>query len=178
MIDWIGPAPATIVHVEAGMGGYCLSLARDGHRVLGLDRDPTMVARARRMAQGEGLAHCVFLVADAQKSIPASWEVDRILILECWDRFSRPRDLLRSARAVMNPGARVLIITPNRQFPPLWWIANRIAGRYGPVFRDRFSFPRRIADLARTTGFRLARSVPLHRGGTLAVTLVREDPDD
>lgn len=178
VIKWVGPAKARIVQVAVTRGDCCPALACLGHRVLGIDTDPDVVASARATARRAGMADCEYRVADAQTGIPVFGEVNRMLVLECWESFSRPRDVLRSARAVMYPGARMLIVTPNRWLPPVWWMANALAGRCGPVCRNRASFPRPIRDLAKLTGFRLAEAVPLNHGATLAVTLVNEDPDD
>lgn len=55
----------TIVDVGTGTGRVALALAPRCRRVVGIDRDPDLVAEARRRASEAGLANVEFLTADA-----------------------------------------------------------------------------------------------------------------
>ena len=56
---------AEVLDVGTGAGRLALALARHSRRVVGIDREPALVAEARAHAAAAGLANAVFAVADA-----------------------------------------------------------------------------------------------------------------
>lgn len=58
-------AGADVLDVGTGRGRLALALAPRCRRIVGIDRDPALVAEAARRAAAAGLANAVFRVADA-----------------------------------------------------------------------------------------------------------------
>ncbi|MBF0166155.1 MAG: class I SAM-dependent methyltransferase [Alphaproteobacteria bacterium] len=52
----VGPGPYRLLDLGCGTGNHALPLARRGHTVVGVDRSPAMLERARRKALQEGVA--------------------------------------------------------------------------------------------------------------------------
>ena len=85
--------------VGTGTGRLALALARRCRAVVGVDRDPSLVARAREHAAAAGLANAEFVVADAEAIEYAAFEPDLIgahlcmsdAIVERAGRALRPR---------------------------------------------------------------------------------------
>lgn len=86
-VDLLDPQPAeTVADLFCGVGNFSLALARRGARVLGLEGDDTLVARARDNARRAGLGpYCTFarenLYDDAPAVLPrlagcAAWLLD------------------------------------------------------------------------------------------------------
>jgi SAM-dependent methyltransferase len=48
---WLPPAPATVLDVGCGTGSLSVLIATLGHRVVGIDLSPAMIARARQKAE-------------------------------------------------------------------------------------------------------------------------------
>jgi SAM-dependent methyltransferase len=55
----------TVVDIGSGTGRVALALASRCRRVVGIERDPELVAEARRRAEAAGLASVTFVAADA-----------------------------------------------------------------------------------------------------------------
>lgn len=174
--QWVGDAPKRVLEVGSGTGEYCLMLASRGHEVAGLDISPQMINLAQKKAVARGLSGCHFEVADGQHGIPASWPVDRLLVIDCWECFADPVALLRNAQTVLSPGGELLIVTPNNWLSPLFWLAETLRIKKNrPAFEHHNSYPHRITSLARRAKLRVVSIRPLFYLTTLKAILTRDE---
>lgn len=59
-------AELAVLDVGTGWGRLALGLARGSRRVVGIDREPSLIEDARRRASAAGLTNAEFVVADAE----------------------------------------------------------------------------------------------------------------
>jgi 23S rRNA (uracil1939-C5)-methyltransferase len=78
-LDLLDPQPAeTVLDMFCGLGNFTLPLARRAGRVLGIEADQTLIDKARRNAQRNGIANAEFLAADLHDPEAAHpWERER-----------------------------------------------------------------------------------------------------
>lgn len=152
-----------ILDAGCGYGRVALPLARAGHRVVGIDLDPGLIAAARRPARGLGLA-LRYRVGDIRELPAPDASHDAVLCL--WSTFqhlltARDRSrFLAEALRVLRPGGRLVLEMTDAGEPAL---AARLA-------REGGGPQRRIAS------WRLHGAVIrcfLHDAASLDATLVR-----
>ncbi|WP_042385145.1 methyltransferase domain-containing protein [Streptacidiphilus melanogenes] len=115
MVRALAPVPGqTVLDVGCGPGGDVPLLAgavTASGRVLGLDREPRMVADARaRHGQRSGVA---FLGADAHALPLASACVDRVWMHRVLQHAADPALVLTETARVLRPGGRVVLAEPD-----------------------------------------------------------------
>lgn len=138
---WLGRLLAgrrDVLDAGCGYGRIALPLAQAGHRVLGVDLDPALVAAARSAARGLGLA-LRYRVGDIRALPAADASQDAVLCL--WSTFQHllvradRRRFLGEALRVLRPGGRLVLEMTDAGEPAL---AARLA-------RDGGGRDRRIA---------------------------------
>ena len=168
---WVGEEPKTIVEIGSGTGEYSLTLARNGHKVCGLDVSSNMVNLSLEKARDMGV-DCSFIVADAHTEIPVPGPVDRILSIDSWECFPRPYDILHVARGSLSQDGRMLIVTPDNLLFPLIWLAETLRIKKNrPAFEHHNSFTFTIRSLSRRAGLKIESIQRIYYGTTLAITL-------
>jgi SAM-dependent methyltransferase len=119
------------------------SLARSGHRVVGLD------ARAEGLYLGAGRRHAATFLRGDATTLPFSEECfDAVLLLDVMEHTDDV-PLLSEVRRVLRPGGVLLLTVPAIEW--LWSYRDEAAGhvrRYGHV---------RLRNLLRESGFRVRR---------------------
>jgi 23S rRNA (uracil1939-C5)-methyltransferase len=75
-LELLNPAPTeSVLDLFCGLGNFTLPLARRAGRVLGIEADQTLIEKARRNAQRNGIANAAFLVADLRDpDVAHPWE--------------------------------------------------------------------------------------------------------
>ncbi len=113
----LGPA-SRVVDLGCGHGRHALALARRGHGVLGVDAVPGFVALAKEAALREGLG-AEFVHADLRTfSVSEPCFDGAVCLFDAFGWFDDEGDLaiLRNARAMLRPGARLLLDVRTREF--------------------------------------------------------------
>lgn len=133
------PPPGRLtVDVGCGEGRLTRTLAASGHRVVGLDRSPTM---ARAASAHVGAAPVV--LADATDLPLASWTVDLVVFFMCLHDMDDLDAALSESARVLAPGGRVAIAL----------LASRITARLtGGVAEGVYAYP--VESAGRTFTYR------------------------
>jgi ubiquinone/menaquinone biosynthesis C-methylase UbiE len=110
---------ARVLDVPCGYGRHSIALAREGYRVVGLDRSVTQLVEARRRA---GTTRGPFLVRADYRQIPlAAGVFDAALVLHSSLGYAGEdgdRTVLREIRRVLRQGGRLLVETNHRDRLP------------------------------------------------------------
>ncbi len=138
---WLPNSPANILDVGCGTGMMAESLARSGHRVVGIDAWGEAFFRA----SGRGPA-AKFLRGDAT-TLPFSEDLfDAVLLLDVMEHTDDVV-LLSEVRRVLHPGGTLLLTVPAIAW--LWSYRDEAAGhlrRYGSL---------QLRDVLEQSGFRV-----------------------
>lgn len=108
--------------LDVGCSGGILSvlLARDGHRVLGVDvrREAIDEAQALRAAEPAAVRDRLeFRVADLSGSTVLGDAFDTVVLGEVIEHLPEPRPLLENVRERLAPGSRLVLTTPFGSMP-------------------------------------------------------------
>jgi 2-polyprenyl-3-methyl-5-hydroxy-6-metoxy-1,4-benzoquinol methylase len=136
----------SLCELGCGPGWITRLAARQGVEAVGYDISPEMIEIAREQAAHEGV-DASFEVADMEQLDPGR-QFDACLVYDALHHTPRADLVLASARRVLEPGGRLLLVEPNR--------LHRFAGRGAS---DAFGTtelgygPRRLRRLLREAGF-------------------------
>jgi 2-polyprenyl-3-methyl-5-hydroxy-6-metoxy-1,4-benzoquinol methylase len=104
--------PARIADLACGTGWSSIAIALAYPRVFveGFDLEEDVIAAARQNAEEYGVAERVtFSVADAS-ALPGSGDYDLVMIIEALHDMTRPVDVLRAAREMLNDGGALIVV--------------------------------------------------------------------
>lgn len=102
----------TVLDIGCGAGVTALALARQGHRVSGLDIAPRMIERARHEAHATGIA-CEFNIASARHLPYAAAAFDVVYALGLLSNVRDDVGALHEMRRVLRPGGLLLATVVN-----------------------------------------------------------------
>jgi len=151
--------PARGDHVlDIGCGSGVISdfLARAGADVLAVDGSGEAIAFARERF---GAPNLEFRQGLVDESFTVERPVDKVYCLELIEHIYRPqaRALLDHARAVMRPGARIFLTTPNYRsaWPVIEWAMDRarLAPELGGAQHVEHYHPAKLRALCEESGF-------------------------
>lgn len=108
-----------VLDVCCGTGRHALPLATLGYDVTGVDRDPTIVAEAQRLAHERGAGGVRFVTGDMRELHAVPGVFDAAICM--WASFgyfdaATNRDVLRQMRDRLRPGGRLLLDVYHREF--------------------------------------------------------------
>ena len=98
-----------VLDLGTGTGTMARGLAREGCQVVGIDREPEMIAAARQRATGE-LPRIEYKVANAERTDLAEGAFDLVTAANCWD-WLNASNVLREAKRLSKGGATVMIVS-------------------------------------------------------------------
>jgi 2-polyprenyl-3-methyl-5-hydroxy-6-metoxy-1,4-benzoquinol methylase len=108
----VGP---DVLDVGCSQGIASILLAREGHRVVGIDREHEAIRAAReRLDQEESFVRerVEFRVGEGRAVGFPDGSFDAVLLGEVLEHQLDPRKLLGEARRVLRPGGRIVVTTP------------------------------------------------------------------
>ena len=128
--------PLQVLDAGCGMGYLTHALARAGYAATGCDASARAIAHARQSFTGRFEVEDVSSLARLR---PASFDV--VLLVEVIEHAFDPATLAHNALAMVRPGGRLVITTPNRslypartlwetELPPVhyWWLTEDAVG--------------------------------------------------
>ena len=104
-----------VLDVGCSQGIASVLLAREGHRVIGIDREHEAIRAAReRLDQEEAQVRerVEFRIAEGRAVGFANGSFDAVLLGEVLEHQLDPGKLLEEARRVLRPGGRIVVTTP------------------------------------------------------------------
>lgn len=105
---WLPDTPSDVVDLGCGTGSLSVLAAADGHRVVGIDLSPEMVARARDKAVA-GL-DVAFAVGDAGAPALAAGSADIVLVRHLAWTLPDPHHALHRWVDLLRPSGRLVLV--------------------------------------------------------------------
>ncbi len=127
LVESVGNTPARVLDVGTSTGFLGRELAKRGHQLFGIEKDPHQASQAANF-------YCHLLVADAETlpQLPGA-PFDVILCGDVLEHLREPLAVLKHLASSLRPGGRLLVTVPNVAF-----IACRLALLFGVFqYRDR-----------------------------------------
>lgn len=106
---WLPAERASVLDVGCGTGSLTHLLAELGHQVMGADRSPAMIARARDKAP-PATGHTRFLIMDATTPAFAPRSFDVVLCRHLLWALADPAQVLRQLADLLATGGRLVLI--------------------------------------------------------------------
>ncbi len=113
---WLPPEPGTVLDLGCGTGSLSLLALEAGHRILGIDLSPSMVAEATRKCAGRDAR---FVVGDAG-SPDVDETVDAVLARHLLWTLPDPYAALARWVDLVRPGGRLVLVEGR------WWPAGQV----------------------------------------------------
>ncbi len=114
LVGWLPPAPADVLDLGCGTGSLSLLLTELGHRVVGVDLAPAMVAAARAKVAASGTTATVE-VGDASDPPGLAGAYDVVLTRHVLWALPDPSAALSRWVRLLRPGGRLLLVEGR------WW---------------------------------------------------------
>jgi ArsR family transcriptional regulator len=135
--SWVGwsrallhllPRCSVVADVGCGEGGIALELARRAARVIGIDSDPAMLARARAAVAEAGVDNVELIEGDLESMTLEDDSVDLCLFSQVLHHAADPASAIREGARVLRPGGLLLIVDlePHGQE----WVRERLGDRW------------------------------------------------
>lgn len=105
--EWLPAAPADILDLGCGTGSLSLLMTEAGHRVVGVDLSPRMVAAARTKCAGRDAA---FLVGDAAAPEVGEQRFAAVVVRHLVWTLPDPHAALRRWVELLRPGGRLVLV--------------------------------------------------------------------
>ncbi|PBC77411.1 methyltransferase family protein [Streptomyces sp. TLI_235] len=107
--NWLPDPPAHVLDLGCGTGSLSLLLARQGHRVTGVDLAPRMIARARAKLAATGL-QATFALGDAASPPDRPGGYDVLLTRHLVWTLPDPHAALQHWVTLLRPGGTLLLV--------------------------------------------------------------------
>jgi len=147
-----------VLDVGCGLGFFSERLVQRGAIVTACDIGPGLVEQTKKRAR------CEAIVADALRPVETfgASRFDAVVSSECIEHTPSPLDALKQMVAVVKPGGRIAMSTPNRVWQPVVRAASRLRLRPFDGYENfstwsevRQTFEREGADVIAERGLHL-----------------------
>lgn len=124
VLEWLGaPRGRRILDAGCGRGFYLKMIRRLGAgRLVGVDFEPPLLARARRTTAGLGVG----LAAASVTALPfAAGSFAAVVLSEVLEHVADDRAALAEAWRLLEPGGLLIVTVPHADYPFLWDPLNK-----------------------------------------------------
>ncbi len=109
-MTWLVPPGLSVVDLGCGDGALTLEIARFASEVVGVDRNPALVARAASLAARRGFGNAKFVAGDVASLDFKDGSFDLAVMSQTLHCLDEPETALAEAARVLAPGARILVV--------------------------------------------------------------------
>lgn len=115
---WLPEGPADVLDLGCGTGSLSLLLAEQGHRPVGVDLSPRMIAHARaKLAGAGGGVEAETMVGDAGDPPVGERRFDVVLVRHLLWTLPDPHAALRRWIGLLRPGGRLVLVEGRWNMP-------------------------------------------------------------
>jgi ArsR family transcriptional regulator len=107
---WLVPPGMRVLDLGCGDGALTLEIARFASEVVGVDRNPALIARATALAERRGVKNVKFVRGDAEALDFRDESFDLAVLSQTLHSLENPAKSLAETARVLAPGARVLVL--------------------------------------------------------------------
>ena len=150
---------SNLLDIGCGAGIASEALARQGHRVTGIDAAGEVIAAARAHAEGQ-LLPLTYRAATAEALLAEGAQFDAITALEVIEHVAQPQEFLTTLAGLLAPGGVLVLSTLNRTRRS--YLMAKIGAEYllrmlpvGTHDWSKFVTPGEAGAMLRQTGLRL-----------------------
>ena len=120
--------PLDVVDIGCGEGYLTIEAARWARRVVGGDRSPAVLARARLLAERRRVANIVWKRGEIERVPAADASFDVALLSQTLHHAADPGRALHEAARVLRPGGRVIILDLRTHDES--WVRHKLGDRW------------------------------------------------
>ena len=120
--------PADIADIACGEGYLAVESAQWARRVVGIDRSPDVLKRAKALAERRGLKNISWKRGDMEKLPLADESVDIALLSQALHHAAQPARAIAEAARILRPGGRVLALDLREHDQE--WVRDRVGDRW------------------------------------------------
>ncbi|WP_248962892.1 class I SAM-dependent methyltransferase [Sphaerisporangium perillae] len=113
--EWLPGGRSSVLDLGCGTGSLTLLLAEQGHRPVGVDLSPRMIAHARAKLAG---AEAEVMVGDAGDPPVGERRFDAVLVRHLVWTLPDPHAALRRWISLLRPGGRLVLVEGRWNMPP------------------------------------------------------------
>ncbi len=120
--------PLDVIDIGCGEGYLTIEAARWARKVVGVDRSPAVLARARQLAERRKLSNIVWKRGEIERVPVADASFDVALLSQTLHHAADPGRAVHEAARVLRPGGRVLILDLRTHDET--WVRHKLGDRW------------------------------------------------
>jgi len=120
--------PVEVADIACGEGYLSVESAQWARRVVGIDRSPDVLKRARALAERRGVKNITWKRGDMEKLPLEDASVDIALLSQALHHAANPARAMSEAARVLRPGGRVLALDLREHDQE--WVRDRVGDRW------------------------------------------------
>jgi SAM-dependent methyltransferase len=120
--------PLDVIDIGCGEGYLTIEAARWARKVVGVDRSPAVLARARQLAERRRFANIVWKRGEIERVPVADASFDVALLSQTLHHAADPGRAVHEAARVLRPGGRVLILDLRSHDEA--WVRHKLGDRW------------------------------------------------
>lgn len=111
------PNSGYILDAGCGTGLLSIELARRGYSVVGMDRSPAMLKRAREKGKKENLGNLHFCEGDLEEKLNfPEYSFQRMILVHSLYLMNHPQETLKNLSSLLPRGGEMILCNPSRLF--------------------------------------------------------------
>ena len=160
--------PVDVADIACGEGYLSVESAQWARRVVGIDRSPDVLKRAKALAERRGVKNITWKRGDMEKLPLEDASVDVALLSQALHHAANPARAIAEAARILRPGGRVLVLDLREHDQE--WVRDRVGDRW-LGFKDERS--RAVSHRRRPDGREGARRIAIARRSVYRVDCKR-----